>query len=283
MPPSPEPVDSQSPLTAAFADILCAVDGSCGSALAVRQAIELARPDGRITFMSVTDVRGIGANRVAGLGEHRATLALRGARALARDHGVRCDTELVHAAVPVDEILARQGSHDLLAVGSHLVSRVGGIMTGSVATAVAHAMTGPTLIARPSASPAPFPRRIVVATDAGCKDDAVIQAAIRLAVVRNAHLHVAHATAKNASARDRAAVGAIGAAIWTSTETEPLVTAEAGDPVGLVTKLVENDGANLLVTGHGGRRGLSALGSVSERLVHRAPCSVLVIPTPARA
>jgi nucleotide-binding universal stress UspA family protein len=39
----------------------------------------------------------------------------------------------------------------------------------------------------------------------------------------------------------------------------------------------EGDGAGLVVVGSGGKRGLPALGSVSERVAHLAPCSVLVI------
>lgn len=264
-----------------FSDVFCAVDGSRGSSEGVRQAIELAQPDGRVTFVCVTDVRGVGANRVANVGEHRAEMALAGAKALARDRGLHCETELVHAAATVDEILARQGDHELLVIGSHPETRLGGIMIGSTATALTHRTEGLLLVARPSASPVPFPQRMVVATDAGSEQDPVVDTAVRLAVARDAHVDIVHATRRHPDVRARGPLGALAAFIWSQTKREPLVTEEPGDPAALVAKVVERDDANILVVGHGGRKGLCALGSVSEQLVHRAACSVLLVPTAA--
>lgn len=278
---TPDSIVLATPFEAPFSDILCAVDGSRGSSEGVRQAIELVRPYGRVTFVCVTDVRGVGANRVANVGEHRAEMALAGAKALARDLGVRCETELVHAAAAVDEILARQRDHELLVIGSHRETRAGGIMIGSTATALAHRTEGLLLVARSSASPVRFPQRIVVATDAESEEDSVVAMAVRLAVARDAHVDVVHATPRHPDVRARGALGALAASIFTRTELEPLVTEEPGDPVQIVAKVVERDEANLLVVGHGGRPGLRALGSVSEQLVHRAACSVLLVPTSA--
>lgn len=276
-----DPIDLAMPFEAPFTDILCAVDGSRGSSEGVRQAIEVARPDGRVTFVCVTDVRGVGANRVANVGEHRAGMALAGAKALARDRGVRCETELVHAAAAVDEILVRQGDHELLVIGSHPETRAGGIMIGSTATALAHRTAGLLLVARASVSPVPFPQRIVVATDAERDDDPVVAMAIRLAVACDAHVDIVHATPRHPDVRARGPLGALSASIFIRTKREPLVTEEPGDPAQIVAKVVERDDANLLVVGHGGRPGLRALGSVSEKLVHRAACSVLLVPTAA--
>jgi len=41
-----------------FASILCAVDGSEAAAVAVEQAVTLAAPTGRLTFLSVSDPSG---------------------------------------------------------------------------------------------------------------------------------------------------------------------------------------------------------------------------------
>jgi nucleotide-binding universal stress UspA family protein len=38
------------------------------------------------------------------------------------------------------------------------------------------------------------------------------------------------------------------------------------------------DQSSLIVIGRRGLKGVRALGSVSEQVVHRAPCSVLVVP-----
>lgn len=50
----------------------------------------------------------------------------------------------------------------------------------------------------------------------------------------------------------------------------------------MVCKLASNWGANLIVVGRRGRSGLSELllGSVSNYVMHRAPCSVLIINRP---
>lgn len=271
----PEPVRER----AAFTDVLCAVDGSRGSAEAVRQAIELIRPDGHVTFVAITDVRGVGANRAANVGEHRAKQSLAGARALARDYGLRCDTELVHAPLAAPELVAREAGHELLAIGSHQETRAGGVMVGSTATALAHRCTGPLLVARPAATRLPFPQRLVLATDGTRRDAPVAEIAMRIALARDAHIDIVHAADRTTDRRQRGEVGAYGAQLWDRTRREPTITEECGDPVELVTRVIARDEANLLIIGHGGRRGLRALGSVSERLVHRAGCSVLLVPT----
>lgn len=267
------------PVVPAFSDVLCAVDGSRGSAEAVRQAIELARPDGRLSFVSVTDARGVGANRVASVGEHRASTALALARLLAREQGLRCETQLVHASDPVEEILARQPDHELLVIGSHQTTRTAGVMIGDTATALAHRTDGALLVARSSASPVPFPQRLVVATAAEREDDPVVEVAIRLAIARDAYVDLVHATPRTPVARGPRRLSAIAASVWIRTTCEPLLTEEPADPAELVARVVERDRAGLLIAGHGGRTGLRALGSVSERLVHRTGCSVLLVPT----
>ena len=45
-----------------------------------------------------------------------------------------------------------------------------------------------------------------------------------------------------------------------------------------LTKAAEEKEPSLIVCGRRGLRGLKALGSVSERVVHRAGCSVLLVP-----
>lgn len=264
----------QHPAHAAFADVLCAVDGSRGSSEGVRQAIELARPDGQVTFVCVTDVRGVGANRIAGVGEHRCGMALNGARALAHDRGVRSDTELVHGPSAVDEILARQGAHDILVAGSHPESRAGGIMVGSTSTALVHRTAGPLLVAKPPAPSDPFLQRIVVATDGSRDDDPAVAMAIRLARTRGSEIGVVSAM----RGAGRGALGVIGAQIWEATGTEPVMTAEPGEPAELIARIAAASEASLVVVGHHGRHGIKALASVSEQVVHRAGCSVLVVP-----
>jgi nucleotide-binding universal stress UspA family protein len=57
---------------------------------------------------------------------------------------------------------------------------------------------------------------------------------------------------------------------------EPLV--EPGKAVEVILKAAKSSNAALLVMGSRRLAGLHAFGSVSRRVVHDAPCSVLVIP-----
>jgi nucleotide-binding universal stress UspA family protein len=262
-----------SPAPRLFGDVLCAIDGSRGSAAAIRQALDLAGGTGRVEFLCVTDVRGVGANRVASVGSHRAELALAGAKALARDRGVRCETTLVHGPAPVDEILDRQSRHDLLVIGSHRGSRPAGIMTGSTATFLAHRTHGPLLIARELPTLEPFPRRMLVATEAVDAHDPVVDTATRLAVEHGSRLDVVHA------GKAGTPLAELAADVFLRTGHEPIVTSEPGEPLALIVRTARACTADLLVLGHGGRAGPSAIGSVSERVVHGAPCSVLLLPS----
>jgi nucleotide-binding universal stress UspA family protein len=67
-----------------------------------------------------------------------------------------------------------------------------------------------------------------------------------------------------------------------ATGVEPAVVEPGGKPAERIAEAARDDRAGLVVIGSRGLGGLKALGSVSERVVHAAPCSVLVA-RPARA
>ncbi len=226
--------------------ILCAIDGSRGSAEAVHQALALCPAGGLVRFVAVTDVRGIGANRMASVGEHRAAQALAAAQALSRDRGVVAETELVHDQDVPGALLARAGDgFDLLAIGSHHESLLGGIATGSTATALAHRANGMLLVARAPGT-TPFPQRILVAVTPGADEAALTELADELA-----HGH--------------------------SGEVDVLRTGDADE----VMAAAGQRSVSLVVVGRQSADGPHALGSASERILHGAPCSVLVAPVVA--
>ena len=57
----------------------------------------------------------------------------------------------------------------------------------------------------------------------------------------------------------------------------------AGDPADAIIRTAESDGADMIVMGTHGRRGITRLlmGSVAEAVVRRAPCPVLTVKQPA--
>jgi nucleotide-binding universal stress UspA family protein len=151
----------------------------------------------------------------------------------------------------------------VLAVGSHGIGRVAGILTGSVATAVVHRAHCSVLIARAGGSAGPFPSRIVVGVDGSALSLEAVWIAQRLAERVGAKLELIAAAGAAAGSADPQVHG-LGE-----------VRRDERDPV--VALLAACDDAALLVVGSRGLGGVRALGSVSERVAHRAPVSVLVV------
>ena len=77
------------------------------------------------------------------------------------------------------------------------------------------------------------------------------------------------------------AAGAIDAElaqIAEATGTEPARSDRSGHAAEEIVEAAREGGASLIVIGRRGLTGLKALGSVSDRVVHDAGCSVLLTP-----
>ena len=59
-----------------------------------------------------------------------------------------------------------------------------------------------------------------------------------------------------------------------------ITSSMAGGPAHVIAQTAENEGADVIVTGSRGHTPLAGvfLGSVAQRLLHIAPCPVLVVP-----
>lgn len=264
-----------------FATILCAVDGSRGSAEAARQATVLARPGAALHFIAVTHVTGTGLVEMADLGEDRAEEALQQSVRLAAETGVVASAERKQGTPTHDILLAAADAHELLVLGSHGGSRAEGIMFGSTASQLAHRTVKPLLVARSARDGGDFPSRILVATDGSPGSWAATRAAARIAQVHGSAVGLVHG-ARGADHERRRTVGEQAEAIRDATAVEPVVTDSFGAPADAIVEAARSHRASLLVIGHRGLHGVRALGSVSERVVHQAPCSVLVVPPDGR-
>jgi nucleotide-binding universal stress UspA family protein len=134
------------------------------------------------------------------------------------------------------------------------------------------------LVARRPRSEAPFPGRLLVATD-GSEGSA---AATRLAgaIARRHGSSVMQLHVNGASSRHAMAVEA--AELRRMTGAEPVPLTETGPAHERIVAAARSQRASLVVLGSRGLRGIRALGSVSERVVHEARCSVLIArPGPA--
>ncbi len=196
---------------------------------------------------------------------------------LAREAGISVSTDLRIGSHVADVLLTESEHHDLLVLGSHGHSRAAGILFGRTASQVAHATKRPLLVAREPPGPAKFPRSILLASDGSPGSWAPARAAAGIAVAFNSKLEIVHVVDGTHPERHRVLEAQV-AEIREVTGEEPALTEPAGHATEAIIEAAQAKGSSLVVSGRRGLRGIRALGSVSERVVHRATCSVLLIP-----
>ena len=253
--------------------MLCGVDDSPESLEAARQALELGAGSATYWAVSAWDP-GLAAHAGFQAGEMTRMLREQGQAAL------RGAQEAFPAFRPwlirgrdVAALLAAIADlqADLVCVGSHGHSRAAGVVFGSVASAMAHFAPCSTLVARqPRAEP--FPALILHASDGSPESWDAARVAGRLAERHGSTVVTLHV----GEAGDRG-VAEEAAAISETSGHEPVLRVEQGSPHRRIVEVANEAGASLIVLGSRGRTGLAALGSVSERVTHRASCSVLIV------
>lgn len=258
------------------ARIVCGVDGTRASALAAAQAVVLTKAhEATLAFVAITDARGDGPTAMATLSPERAREALDAARREAAEAGVDAEVELVHDEDVNGALLARGDAADLVVAGAPVGTRTGGILLGRTATTLLHRSRVPVMVARRPPDDAPFPQRLLVATDGSDGSDRAVELAASIARAHGAAVGIVHAgSLADAERRRRMSEQSVALADATGTEPTWIEEPEHG-PDGIVAA-ARSWRAALLVVGARGVTGLRALGSVSERVAHQAPCSTLV-------
>lgn len=258
------------PVHAPFPRVVCVVEPTPESDVAVEQAITLAGNDTRVCFTAMWNDRA--TRDEAAVSSSAAEARVERAVARARQAGVSTDRLLVRAAT-IGEVLVRVTTRqDLIVVGAHAHARATGVVLGETATFLVHRSPIPVLLARKP----PLSAGVIAATRALPPDRAALTAATRTAAFLGAELTVVHVEVRDDDARRpelhaelanaRALLG------------RPLdFYRDSGAAARAIVAAAEGDGAGLVVVGSDRRTGLSALTSVSERVAHHAPCSVLVM------
>lgn len=257
-----------------FTRVLVGVDGSQQSLEAARQAALLQDPDGQLTLFSAWDIAPV----IGGTGGHvpyyydedlqRATAEKSLAAAGDYVAAYTAPTGKLVRGTAVVQLLGEieRDQDTLIAVGSSGTGRLLGIVEGSVASAIIHRSPCSVLVARPAKNE--FPRRIVVGVDGSVESAAAYAASRYLAERFDAELRTLVARGgKNVNERLVVAI------------TEGEHEDDDDTPAEALTHAAEY--ADLVVVGSRGLHGLSALGSVSERVAHTAACSALVVREPA--
>jgi nucleotide-binding universal stress UspA family protein len=257
--------DEQSIGAALFARVLAGVDGSDAGLQAAFQAGRLVAPEG--TLELATAIYLIDANLQHWPQEQvEATLELEGGpvlRAAALRAGPRAKTQLLNGP-PKQALLEEAARHGatLIAVGSHEHSRLSEMLIGGVAGPLLHDAPCSVLIARPAINEARFPASLTVGVDGSAGSLEALAVAehlsarfgsdLRAVLARHGDVDLVHAELR-----------------------APQLEIVDGSAVDVLVDASTT--ADLVIVGSRGLHGLSALGSVSERLAHKAHSSVLVV------
>lgn len=250
-----------------FERIVCGVDGSPAGDEGLRQAIALRPPEGELAVVVVVDLAvavqsGFQAARTAQRLEQEAEVAR--AAVAERIAGVPFTSVGVVHGRPVAALLAaaERRNAGLVVVGSHGQSRAVGILVGSVASEMLHRASCSVLVARrPADGTLWAPRTIVVGIDGSACAYQALSTARELSERFEAHVRVL-ACGDGLPQDELERVG-------------ERVELDDRNPVDALVAAAAT--ADLVVIGSRGLSGLRALGSVSERVAHRASSSVLVV------
>jgi nucleotide-binding universal stress UspA family protein len=260
-----------------FVDILCAVDGSEGGFVAVEQAAALAGAAGHLTLLLVTSFGAEGAHRSPAIGSAQAKRIVDRATQIAHEAGVSSTVEVDPANPPSQVILDWSTGRDLLALGAPTTPRLRGMFIAGVADTALGSFTTPMLVARSTSGERRFGHRILVASDGRDGSDQLVELGQRLALARGSEMMLLHASGHESQAR-RERVEEQGRRLERTAVDTNEVRIEHGSPHDVIVAAAESVGASLVVMGSRRLDGLRAIGSVSRRVVHEPPCSVLLVP-----
>jgi nucleotide-binding universal stress UspA family protein len=239
----------------------------------VEQAIALSGPSTALVFVCVREETGAGASRQATITAERADAALKEAVKAARDAGVDAAAEILTGHDPRPILLDEACRSDLLVVASHGGSRAGGIALGGVASAAVHRATVPVLIAR-TPPEVPFPGRILAATDGSPDAERAVELTARIGHRHRSQVYLLSVEPVSHGDSKRIAVDAVD--LTAGLGVEPTVIRTSGHAADCILATAAAERVSLVVVGSRGLTRVRALGSVSERVAHHAPCSVLV-------
>jgi nucleotide-binding universal stress UspA family protein len=252
---------------AVFDRVVVGVDGTDLGYEALHQALALIPPSAAVHAVTAVDMgiavhAGFDMSRVSVQLEEEAEKA-RVAAAEIMEGRPSCTAKIVRGDAKV-VLRAACSEHDatLVALGGRGSSRFLGIMAGETASTLLHEARQSVLLARVQVAQRWQPKQVVVGVDGSESSLAALSVADDLVDRLGSAIQVVAASGGKAVDREGA---------WAERVNE-------WDPRHPFAALHDRSrAADLVVIGSRGLHGLRALGSVSERVAHRAHCSTLVV------
>jgi nucleotide-binding universal stress UspA family protein len=244
---------------------------------AVKMAATLAGPNGHLTLLAVTAEAGSGAYKIADISPLRARRVLSNAKRIATAAGVPSTTVIDPRTHPVEVILERACEHDLFTIGAPATSWLAEMFVGGVASVALREFVTPMLVVRQPLNGSLRDRQILAASDGEEGSGRVVELAGRIAQSQRAQVTLVNALGPESKLNPRA----IQAQVRALDKLLPSASGayiEPGKAPDVILDAAEKTHARLIVIGSRRLNGLRILGSVSRRVVHDAPCSVLVVP-----
>ena len=254
-----------------FERVVVGVDGTDFGFEALHQTLALSPPGQTVLALTALDttIAGYAGFR---MDYYKAQLEEEAERARARAAEIigdrpNCTTKVVRGdAKSVLRHVCNEYDATLVALGGRSSSRFLGIMTGETASTLLHDAARSVLFARPQWGQRWHPNQVVVGLDGSDSSLAALAVGDDLAERLGSAIQVVTATGGKS-------VESEGAWAERVTEWDP------GHPFAALRD--RSTLADLVILGSRGLHGVRALGSVSERVAHRAHCSALIIhPTP---
>jgi nucleotide-binding universal stress UspA family protein len=181
----------------------------------------------------------------------------------------------------VDALLSEINSYPepLVCMGAHGRSRLGSALLGSVSEAIIRRSGVPVVVVGSSVNTAAAPDRVTVCLDGSTVAEAAIAPAVELARRLRSSVELFHAHDRMSPSDARSYLRGIADQI-TGVQVHP--TYEIGGVRGPGHAIIAHAWAGesgILAMGTHGRSGLQRMtaGSVTQQVVHRAPCPVLVV------
>ena len=260
-----------------FRRIVCGIDGSGAAQEAAHQAAALSAPGTAIELIAVADEWGVGLNAAASFTKAHAQRTLDEVARGLRKLGCNVTTRVVSGHPPFEILMREAEGADLLAVGRHSYSRFGGVAIGRTATNLVHRATLPLLVATPTRDSEPFPGRILVAADGPGHPERAVRLAGMIARQSGSEITLVRVNWSRNSKRPELAAAI---ADLNALGVEPVEVLMAGPARRRIPQVAAQEGVSLVIVGSRGLGGPHALGSVSERVAHESPCSVLIVRPP---